>query len=193
MDRVLTLSEARHRGCQTTPAQRCALMNGSIVVWDEAGNAVSAAHMAGNGAFQWATAPDGRHIIGGFCAGNMDEVRVWETGTGRLAHSYVFQDVPLGPQLLRSWAVTPDGRRLVMSRGHHMRVWDLKTRAPLGDAWAERAIRCLAAANEVICAGHPSGALSVFELPSRGDEVCRGSCEPAVLEPERLLVTAYEG
>jgi WD40 repeat protein len=162
---TLTLAEAQRLGCVTTPAQRCALLDRSIVAWDEDGRLLSTVDLPDPETFQWMATPDGRHLI----TSTIDEsrrVRVWETATGREIATFVHEEPPRVSYWPLAWfAITPNGRRVITTcRGKSIRVWDLETGASVAIAHVERPVGPVAATNEALCAPDDFGNLWIFEL-----------------------------
>lgn len=168
---TLTLAEAQRLGCVTTPAQRCALLDRSLVAWDEAGRLLSTVDLPDPEIFQWMATPDGRHIITSTIDGSR-RVRVWETATGREILTLVHEEPPRVSHWPIPWfAMTPNGRRVVTTcQGKSIRVWDLETGASVAIANVDSRVGPVAATNEALCALDSFGNLLIFELLAIGHE-----------------------
>lgn len=163
---TLTLAEAQRLGCVTTPAQRCALLDRSIVAWDEAGRLLSTVDLPDPEPFHWMATPDGRHII----TSTIDysrRFRVWEAATGKEIVTLVHEDPLHWSYWPFTWfAITPNGRRIVTCGGKSIRVWELETGASVATARVDRRLGPVAATNEALCAPDSFGNLWIFELPA---------------------------
>jgi WD40 repeat protein len=96
---------------------------------------------------QWhcvAFSPDGRFIVAG---GGTYDARLFDAASGKRARRF-------GDHRGSVWAVafSPDGKRLVMSSHHELRLWDVKGKSlrsiPVGSDWNSQAVfspdgRCL--------------------------------------------------
>jgi WD40 repeat protein len=159
---VLTLAEARHLGCAMTPEQRWALIENSVVVWDESGRLVSTFDT-----------PLGSEMI------SLTDRRylVWTDDRERLIHG---RDPTTGETIFTVavdragrhvpfhalCAITPDGRHLFTTAAASdvCRGWGLPSGAPFATLHIEGGIWCLAATNEVLCAVDGAHNLWVVEF-----------------------------
>jgi serine/threonine protein kinase/WD40 repeat protein len=78
------------------------------------------------GSIPFAFSPDGGRVFTG-CA---DTVRLWDRATGEVLETFPH------PRGVRSLAVGPGGRRLLVAGGGEARLWDVAARKPVGQSMA---------------------------------------------------------